>query len=302
MEYLEKEKLFAKADAIRPGLGAALSRMPLHSAAEFKEIDDMLEEHRKGSELRAAASRDLQRQTEEYRRLTAQLDAKLATAGLSALPPAATAAARHLAAVAGGLGLATTAEGAMLAAWVAADARRQEAERLKAKRELAASDLRAAAEAAGRQAEEVARALDGAAARQAEGLRALPRGQVERRQVEEKAASYVAKIQKATRQLQDTGFREELGHEALTELAAKVTAAEGQLAAVREELKEYDNIPPSEAGLASQMETLQRELGQVNQALGGAFVGNTGGGGHGGHGHAHTLLRHGRSGAMGFGQ
>ncbi|KAG2423177.1 hypothetical protein HXX76_010945 [Chlamydomonas incerta] len=300
MEYLEKEKLFAKADAIRPGLGAELSRLPLHSAAELKEIDDMLDEHRKGTELRAAAARDYQRQAEEYRRLTAQLDCKLAAAGLSALPPAATSAARHLAAVAGGLGLATCSEGAMLAAWVAADAKRQEQERVQAKREAAASELRAAAEAASRQAEEVARALDGAAARQAEGIRALPRSQVERRQIEEKAASYVAKIQKTTRQLQDTGFREELGHEALTELAGRVAAAEAALAAVREELKEYDAIPPSEAGLASQIETLQRELDQVNQALGGAFVGHSGGGGGGGHGHG--ALRHGRAGAVGFGQ
>ncbi|GLI71095.1 hypothetical protein VaNZ11_016164 [Volvox africanus] len=306
MDYLRKQQLLAEADAIRPGLGAELARFPIATSAELDQIQALLEEHRQVTAGYATLQADYRRQTDEYRRQAALLEAKIAASGMAPLPPAGLAAARYLAAVASSLGLTTTAEGAMVAAWVAQDAEKLRQERVQSQREAIAAELRAQAQAASRQAAELTAALDAARRAQAINERGLDQMESEQRTLEQKAAEYVKRIETARDKLMQLGYRPDLSHEALEALASEVESLERSLAEAEEALKMYDSIPPSASGLASMLERSQKELADVHAAMGSAFVhgssaarlSGTGIGGRGGVAGSATALN---GGAAGFG-
>ncbi|GFR41629.1 hypothetical protein Agub_g2356, partial [Astrephomene gubernaculifera] len=274
MDYLRKQQLQAEADAIRPGLGTELfSRFHVTTSAELDELQALIEEHKQVvmSSMEAVIANN-RRQADEYRRQTALLEAKVASSGVSQLPGAGLDAARHLAAVAGRLGLHTASEGAMVAAWVAEEAEKLRQERLQVQRESVAHDLRSAAQTAARQAAEVAAALDAARRSQAVAERGLESTEAEQRTLEAKAEEYVRRIEAMRSKLVQLGYRPELGHEALGTLAAEVESLEAQLAGATEALKMYDGIPPSAPGLTAMLERSQRELAEQQAAMGSAFV------------------------------
>ncbi|EFJ47743.1 hypothetical protein VOLCADRAFT_91634 [Volvox carteri f. nagariensis] len=275
MDYLRKQQLLAEADAIRPGLGAELARFPIATSAELDQIQALLEEHRQVTAGYATLQADYRRQTDEYRRQAAMLEAKIASSGMSSLPPAGLAAARQLAAVASWLGLTTTAETAVVAAWVAQDADKLKQERLQSQREAIASDLRTQATAATRQAAELTAALEAARRGQLGSERGLESMGAEQRTLEQKAAEYIKRIAVTRDKLMQLGYKQDvsgLSHEALEALASEVDSLECSLAEAEAALKMYDSIPPSAAGLASMLERSQKELADVHAAMGSAFV------------------------------
>ncbi|GLC71674.1 hypothetical protein PLESTF_001148100 [Pleodorina starrii] len=200
-------------------------------------------------------------------------------------------AARLLATVANALGLHTTAEGAMVAAWVAKDAEMVRQERVQAKREAIASELRHEAEAASSLVSELTAQVE--AARRAQevvegGMDVL---ETETHNMHLKAIEYEQRIASTEERLKSLGYRPELGHLALEAMAEQVDSLERSLAETEEALKRYDSIPPSAAGLAAMLEHSQKELAEVHAAMGSAFV-------HGGPGLA-AAARGGSGGGLG---
>ncbi|KXZ50552.1 hypothetical protein GPECTOR_16g727 [Gonium pectorale] len=135
MDYLRRQQLLAEADSLKPGLGGELARFPIASSADLDQLQAMIDEHKQFMATHATLSSEYQRQRDEYRRLAAASDAKIAASGLGSLAPAALAAARQLGAASSWLGLNTASEGAMAAAWVAKDAEELRQERVQVWRE-----------------------------------------------------------------------------------------------------------------------------------------------------------------------
>lgn len=82
-----------------------------------------------------------------------------------------------------------------------------------------------------------------------------------------KKAQYLSSVEATKKRLSKLGYNEDLSHERISELGAKVNDMETRLKHLRLSLKSYEDLPPSLAGAQIKLEEKKAELNHLETQL-----------------------------------
>lgn len=267
MEAVRQQQLVSELSQYLPGLAQKAGGQHL-TASDLDAFDALLDSHRKVMASHQVLQAEARRQAHEYTVLAEQrqADNEAHGVGLASLPPDAQQDVALVVAAALGLGVNST---RMDALHVASSARMMEAMK-EAKQQRAAgqvvSELRATLAALQAQSSSLEQQLAAAQAQQDRQVGTQARTtQTELEFYKTKKEQYATSHADIQKRLAAQGFVRELSHSELVSQGALVSSLESQLAAVKQELCAYQDVPPSLSGMQALLQRTLADLADKQQ-------------------------------------